>query len=47
MERKLERALTRGPRQQNPFIDRDGYLAHIDLQEQRFQEMLQEQQATR
>ena len=31
----------------NPFIDRAGYLAHIDMQEQRFQEMLREQQAAR
>ncbi len=28
----------------NPFIDRAGYLAHIDLQERRFQSMLKEQQ---
>ena len=47
MERKLERALTQGAGQQNPFIDREGYRAHIDLQEQRFQEMLREQQVVR
>ena len=29
----------------NPFIDREGYLAHIDMQEQRFLEMLAEQRA--
>ena len=47
MERKLERALTQAAGQQNPFIDREGYRAHIDLQEQRFQEMLREQQVVR
>ena len=45
--RKLERAMSRGEDDPNPFIDRAGYLAHIDMQEQRFQEMLREQQAGR
>ena len=30
---------------ENAFVDRAGYLAHIDVQEQRFEEMLREQQA--
>ena len=47
MERKLERAMTRAEGDPNPFIDRDGYLAHIDMQEQRFLEMLAEQEAAR
>ena len=44
MERKVERAMSRGEGDPNPFIDPDGYHAHIDLQEGRFLEMLQEQQ---
>jgi hypothetical protein len=47
MARKLERAMSRGDDDPNPFIDRAGYLTHIDMQEQRFQEMLREQQAAR
>ncbi len=47
MERKLEQAMSRAEGEANPFIDRDGYLAHIDMQEQRFQEMLREQQTGR
>ena len=47
MERKLERAMSRGEGDANPFIDRAGYLAHIDMQEQRFLEMLAEQEAAR
>jgi metallo-beta-lactamase class B len=47
MERKLERAMTRAEGDPNPFIDREGYLAHIDMQEQRFLEMLAEQEAAR
>lgn len=47
MERKLERAMTRLEGDPNPFIDREGYLAHIDMQEQRFLEMLAEQEAAR
>ncbi|MCY4636910.1 MAG: hypothetical protein OXG04_20825 [Acidobacteria bacterium] len=43
----LERAMSRGEDDPNPFIDRAGYLAHIDMQEQRFEEMLREQQAAR
>jgi metallo-beta-lactamase class B len=34
---------TRGPSDPNPFIDRNGYLAHIATQEQRFRAMLQKQ----
>ncbi len=45
LERKYERLLARTPGEQNPFVDRAGYLAHIDMQERRFQEMLEEQQA--
>ena len=41
---KYEQLQTRDPEDLNPFIDRAGYLAHIDLQEQRFLEMLQAQQ---
>ena len=44
---KYERLQTRGPEDPNPFIDRAGYLAHIDLQEQRFEEMLEQQQAAK
>ena len=47
MERKLERAMTRGEDDPNPFIDREGYLAHVDMQERRFLEMLAEQEAAR
>ena len=47
MERKLERAMSRAEGAPNPFIDREGYLAHIDMQEQRFLEMLAEQEAAR
>ena len=47
MERKLERAMSRAEGVPNPFIDRAGYLAHIDMQEQRFLEMLAEQEAAR
>ena len=39
---KLE---SRGPNDPNPFIDRAGYLAHVDMQEQRFREMLERQRA--
>ena len=45
MERKVERAMTRGEDDPNPFVDPEGYRAHIDLQEGRFLEMLREQQA--
>lgn len=44
MERKLERSMSRSAGEANPFIDRPGYLAHIDEQEQRFLEMLREQE---
>ena len=42
---KHAKLASRGPDDPNPFIDRAGYLAHIDLQEQRFKDMLAEQQA--
>jgi metallo-beta-lactamase class B len=42
---KHAKLASRGPNDPNPFIDRAGYLAHIDLQEQRFKDMLAEQQA--
>ena len=45
MERKVERAMSRGEDDPNPFVDPEGYRAHIDLQEGRFLEMLREQQA--
>ena len=45
MERKLERAMIRGEDDPNPFVDPEGYRAHIDLQEGRFLEMLREQEA--
>ena len=44
MERKYEKVLSRQSGDPNPFIDRAGYLAHIDFQEQRFQSRLGEQQ---
>ena len=44
MERKLERAMSRGEDDPNPFVDPEGYRAHVDLQEGRFLEMLREQQ---
>lgn len=47
VERKLEQAMSRAEGDPNPFIDHEGYLAHIDMQEQRFQEMLREQEAAR
>ena len=42
---KYEQLQTRAPDILNPFIDRAGYLAHIDMQEGRFEEMLKTQQA--
>ena len=41
---KYERLQTRDSGDPNPFVDRAGYLAHIDLQERRFEEMLKTQQ---
>lgn len=40
---KYERLVNRGPGDPNPFVDRAGYLAHIDAQEAAFQVMLAEQ----
>jgi metallo-beta-lactamase class B len=42
---KHEALLARGPNDPNPFIDRAGYLAHIDLQEGNFRRMLETQQS--
>jgi metallo-beta-lactamase class B len=42
---KYEQLQTRDPEALNPFIDRAGYLAHIDMQERRFEGMLKAQQA--
>ena len=41
---KYERAQARGGDDPNPFVDRAGYLAHVDLQEAAFEAMLAEQQ---
>lgn len=40
---KYEKLQRRGPGDPNPFIDRAGYLAHVEAQEQRFEAMLAEQ----
>jgi len=42
---KYEKVKARKEGDPNPFIDHAGYIAHIDLQEGRFQKMLKEQQA--
>jgi metallo-beta-lactamase class B len=42
---KHAKLASRGAGDPNPFIDRAGYLAHVDLQEQRFRDMLARQQA--
>jgi metallo-beta-lactamase class B len=42
---KHAKLATRGPNDPSPFIDRAGYLAYVDMQEQRFKAMLAEQQA--
>jgi len=47
LEAKYERLQRRGPGDPNPFVDRDGYLAHVAAQEARFQAMLAEQQPAR
>jgi metallo-beta-lactamase class B len=41
---KHAKLASRGPNDPNPFIDPAGYLAHVDIQEQRFREMLAVQQ---
>ena len=41
---KYERLQSRGPGDPNPFVDRAGYLAHVDAQEAAFEAMLAEQQ---
>jgi metallo-beta-lactamase class B len=41
---KYERLQERGSGDPNPFVDREGYLAHVDTQEQSFREMLRSQQ---
>ena len=40
---KYEQHQNRGPDDPNPFIDREGYLAYIEMQEQNFLQMLAEQ----
>jgi metallo-beta-lactamase class B len=47
LDEKYARLERRSPDQPNPFVDRAGYLAHIDAQEQRFREMLSGQRAGR
>jgi metallo-beta-lactamase class B len=42
---KHAKLATRGPNDPNPYLDRAGYLAYVDMQEQRFKQMLAEQQA--
>jgi metallo-beta-lactamase class B len=42
---KHAKLASRGPNDANPFIDRAGYLAHVDMQEQRFRDLLAQQQA--
>ena len=42
---KHAKLATRGPNDANPYIDRPGYLAYVDMQEQRFHEMLTAQRA--
>lgn len=44
---KHERLRRLAPGDPNPFVDRAGYLAHIDAQEQRFREMLARQRGRR
>lgn len=41
---KYERLQSRGAGDPNPFVDRAGYLAHVDAQEAAFEAMLAEQQ---
>ncbi len=41
---KYERSLSRRPGDPNPFVDAEGYLAHVDAQESRYRAMLAEQQ---
>jgi metallo-beta-lactamase class B len=45
MNEKYERLAARRPGDPNPFVDRPGYLAHVDTQERRFEEMLAAQQS--
>jgi metallo-beta-lactamase class B len=41
---KHAKLASRGPNDPNPYIDRAGYLAYLETQEQRFRELLAEQQ---
>lgn len=41
---KYERLQNRGPEDPNPFVDRAGYLEHVDAQQAAFEAMLAEQQ---
>jgi len=47
LEPKYERLQQRGPDDPNPFVDRDGYLAHVAAQERTFLARLAEQQPAR
>ncbi len=47
LTQKYERLQRRGPDDPNPFIDREGYLAHVAAQEKSFQSMLAAQQPAR
>jgi metallo-beta-lactamase class B len=41
--RKYELLQSRGPNDPNPYVDPEGYRAHIDMQEARFRSMLDQQ----
>jgi len=43
LDEKYERLQDRSPNDLNPFIDPEGYEAHVDMQEAAFQAMLEEQ----
>jgi metallo-beta-lactamase class B len=44
---KYEKLMSREDRDPNPFVDREGYLRHVEQQEQRFEAMLEEQSGSR
>ena len=43
LDEKYRALMERGPNDPNPFIDHAGYIAHIDAQQKRFEEMLRAQ----
>ena len=45
LDEKYEQLQDRSPGDPNPFVDRAGFLAHVDLQERNFRAMLAAQQA--